>query len=275
MRFILFVFLISFVSLNSFGQVFTNASFESWGSPTVCETNTPPDGWSDYSNVGLAPDEANFPLCATTIPSSAFAGDVYARCLSGNPTTGEGMFQIVHNFTIGNPYMITYHFCGSNRWGGSGDCVWHLFIDDVDVNQSMVFSSSDTIWHLNTFSFRATQLSHKIGVRAYTPTFNGGGSAAIDLFMIEASSTLAVGDLDESEITVGPNPFDNNLILIHSDQLNAPRILLLNLTGQIVIDAVVSDSRKISTGFLPPAVYVYQIRSDNKIIKQGKIVKII
>src|SRR5438045_3976335 len=101
------LFFLSTLTLNySKGQAFVNQSLESWGDPTICETNTPPNGWSNYSNVGLGPDEANFPLCPTTIPPNASAGIIYARCLAGTPVQGEGMYQNVSGFLPGNPYTI-------------------------------------------------------------------------------------------------------------------------------------------------------------------------
>lgn len=274
MKFLYCTMLLLLVALTGSGQYFTNSSFEVWGSSTTCEINTPPDGWMNYSNVGVGPDEANFPLCPTTIPSSAASGSIYARCLSGNPNTGEGMYQIVHNFRIGNPYTISYRFCGSNRWGGSGDCVWHLFIDDIDVNQSIVFSSSDTIWHTNAYSFIATQLSHKIGVRAYTPTFNGGGSAAIDLFTLEGSSTTDIeSSLNASAFFVGPNPFENNLNIRKISNLEEAEFILFDVTGQMVLKELISNEMTINTSMLSPAVYFYQLRSNSKMIQQGRIIK--
>src|SRR5262245_44903496 len=106
-------------------QSFVSASLEAWASVGICETNTSPDGWTNYSNVGLGPDEGTLTLCPSTIPPAAAAGNTYARCLAGNPTTGEGMFQLVSGFIPGSSYFISYQFCGSNLWGGSGDCVWH------------------------------------------------------------------------------------------------------------------------------------------------------
>ena len=127
------------------------------------------------------------------------------------------MFQNVSGFAIGMNYKITYNFCGSNRFGGNGDCIWHLFIDNVDVNQSAVFSSADTVWQINQYAFNATASTHKIGFRAYTPTFNGGGSAAIDLFNISALEPTGIeNNFIESDISVFPNPFENTLTITNS-----------------------------------------------------------
>ena len=257
----------------SLGQSFVNGSLENWASPTICETNTPPDNWSNYSNVGLGPDEANFPLCPTTIPSSAANGSIYARCLSGNPHTGEGMFQIVSGFIPGFSYAITYFFCGSNRFGGTGDSVWHLFIDDIDVNQSVVFSSLDTVWHANIYQFTATSTSHKIGVRAYTPTYNGGGSAAIDHFLIENSGPNGIATESSTPFSIGPNPFSTALTLNDDGRYSSAQFILLDMTGQIILNESLSEKRKINTETLEPNVYYYLIRSDEKVIQRGRLIK--
>lgn len=268
------IILLSLAFLSGDGQSFINGSLENWASPTVCETNTPPDGWSDYSNVGIGPDEANFTLCPTTIPPNAAQGMVYARCLSGNPMTGEGMYQILSGFIMGTPYIISYQFCGSNRWGGSGDCVWHLFIDDIDVNQSIVFSSSDTVWHTNSYTFLATHPAYKIGVRAYTPTFNGGGSAAIDLFMIEATSLSSLDNYKlAAQISIGPNPFTNTLNLYNTALVQDARFILMDITGQVVLNETITDNMNLNTEQLSPALYYYQIESKGKLIQRGKVVK--
>ncbi len=267
--------IIYLISINqNYGQSFINSSLEFWSSPTVCETNTPPDGWSNYSNVGLGPDEANFPLCPTTIPPTAADGNVYARCLAGNPNTGEGMYQNILSLTVGMTYTISYNFCGSNRWGGSGDCVWHLFIDDVDVNQSAIFSSADTVWHTNQYSFIATASIHKIGVRAYTPTYNGGGSAAIDLFNIWQSEPTGIqNNFLASEISVFPNPFVNNLNIKSNNNQTSMTFILTDVLGQQIIRQEFTDFASLNTEILSQGIYFYEIINENIIFKKGKLLK--
>lgn len=256
------------------GQSFTNFSLELWSSATVCETNTPPDGWTDYSNVGIGPDEGNLSLCPSTIPPTASNGNIYARCLAGNPNTGEGMFQYLTGLTIGLSYTISYDYCGSNRWGGSGDCVWHLFLDDVDVNQSAIFSSADTVWHTNNYSFVATSTTHKVGVRAYTPTYNGGGSAAIDRFIIEHSKSTDITDeLLAAEVSVYPNPFNDNLTINTPNNQSSKTFTITDILGKVLFHHEFVDLTTVTTDLLPSGIYLYEVRNDNVIFKQGKLVK--
>ena len=257
-----------------YGQSFTNPSLESWSSPTVCETNTPPDGWTDYSNVGIGPDEGNLSLCPSTIPPVAANGNIYARCLAGNPNTGEGMFQFISNLVIGKTYTVSYQFCGSNRWGGSGDSVWHLFLDDVDVNQSAVFSSADTVWHTNYFTFIATATMHKIGVRAYTPTYNGGGSAAIDLFSIEQSKPTGIqNSILETDLSVYPNPFMNVVSVNNNSNLEYLTFSLVDIIGQTIFHQSFSNFASFNTEMLPQGIYFYEIKNKNEVVRIGKLIK--
>jgi hypothetical protein len=273
MKKILPIIVFSIILAQGYGQSFVNSSLEFWSSATVCETNTPPDGWTDYSNVGIGPDEGNLTLCPSTIPPTAANGNIYARCLAGNPNTCEGMYQFINGLTIGTTYTISYEYCGSNRWGGSGDCVWHLFIDDIDVNQSAIFSSADTVWHTNHYTFIASAVSHKIGVRAYTPTYNGGGSAAIDLFGFEQSKPTGVqSDLLAGEISVYPNPFTNSLTIKSNGSL-AMTFTLTDLVGQLVFRKEFVNQTTIDTEALPQGIYLYEIRNENLVIKKSKLIK--
>jgi hypothetical protein len=257
-----------------FSQSFINSSLEMWAVPSVCETNTPPDGWTDYSNVGIGPDEGTLTICPSTIPPNAADGNTYARCLAGNPSTGEGMYQDVPGFIIGNSYTISYDFCGSNLWGGSGDCIWHLFLDDVDVNQSAVFSSGNPVWQMNYYTFTATMTTHKFGFRAYTPTFNGGGSAGIDNFIIETSKPTGTTDyFAQSGAVVYPNPCSDLLSVNTKYTYGSCVFSLFDLAGRKIMQQEFSGACKVNTWTLNTGIYFYELLNDNRIVKRGSITK--
>ena len=257
-------------------QSFVNPSVEAWALPGICETNTPPDGWTDYSNVGIGPDEGNLTICPSTIPPNAANGNTYARCLAGNPNTGEGMYQNVSGFTPGASYMVSYRFCGSNLWGGSGDCVWHLFIDDVDVNQSAVFSSGSPVWQTNNYTFTATMITHKIGVRAYTPSFNGGGSAAIDDFTISESEPTGILNDVAADVFVFPNPAQKEIVVKSSEFKDRIEIEIYNLVGEkIFIQPKTSNfkSQTVDISQLPSGIYFAEIFFNNGSTKRVKFIR--
>lgn len=207
------------ILLNNFigvAQTVVNGSFEQWGVVNVCEVNTPMDFWMDYSNGGIGADEANFIYCPTTIPPNASDSNVYARCFTATDTTGEGMYQIISGFTVGNVYPISFDYAGSNLYGGTSDCQWHLFIDDVDVNQTPVFHSTDAFWTPHVYSFTATNTTHKIGVRLYLPPgVPSSGSGAIDHFYIPPDSSAIA--LPVSNFIASDSAFCANNCISFSD----------------------------------------------------------
>jgi hypothetical protein len=273
------IFIAAMMTDYCFSQNFVNPSVEAWSSSSVCETNLPPDGWSNYSNVGLGPDEGNLTLCPSTIPPQAADGNIYARCLAGNPNTGEGLYQNVSGFTIGGTYSVIYSFSGSNRWGGSGDCVWHLFIDDVDVNQSVIFSSADTVWQTNSFIFIASALTHKIGFRAYTPTYNGGGSAGIDRFIIiRTEVTDVVEDNSSHTISIYPNPaHDAFSVSIDGSTLGGSlvngHLSICDIMGREVFIATLNSGLQTLNANLSAGVYFVRITARRKVTTQKLVIE--
>lgn len=252
-------------------QGFTNPSVENWGVSTTCDINTAPDTWSDYSDGGIGFDEANFSLCATTIPSYASNGNVYARASAQTPTSGEGMFQIVTGLAIGTVYQISFDYAGSNLYGGTNDMKWHLFIDDNDVNQTPVFHSYDSSWTTHSFSFTATAASHKIGFRAYTISTSGAGSAAIDNFTFSISNTV-VGPSNMLVLELFPNPFQNELKVVVDSDFPC-EISLFDISSRKLMELEFVKSATLNTEELPAGVYFFEIRCGyeigfRKLVKQ-------
>lgn len=250
-------------------QTFINPSFEFWGQGGICDTNTPPNGWSSYNTYGFDADEANIQICPHTIPGSAADGNIYARCATGTPG-GEGIFQIVSGFSVGTSYPISFDYAGSSLYAGSGDIQWHLFIDDVQVDQTPVFNSADSFWTTHTYNFIPTMTSHKIGVRLALVT-GISGSGGIDNFR-STSSAIAESYLYDFTGLVFPNPFSNQLIVSHSDNGQAT-LSLYNFLGQQFLQQALVNSTTINTEQLSNGIYFYELRNNKGVIKTGKVVK--
>jgi gliding motility-associated-like protein len=165
-------------------QSFQNGSLESWGPTTTCGVNTVPDGWLSFSNGGQNLDECDFSICASTIPAQASEGNSYGRAYAATLTTGEGIAQQVDGFIVGNEYEVSFDFAGSNLLPGSDNCRWHIFLDNVEVDATIVFSAAEAQWSTHTFTFIANSTSHVLGFRAFNATQGSGGSAGIDNFVI-------------------------------------------------------------------------------------------
>jgi gliding motility-associated-like protein len=143
-----------------------------------------PDGWLSFSNGGQNLDECDFSICASTIPAQASEGNSYGRAYAATLTTGEGLAQEVQGFIVGDEYEVSFDFAGSNLLPGSDNCRWHLFLDNVEVDATIVFSAAEAQWTTHTFTFIANSTSHVLGFRAFNATQGSGGSAGIDNFVI-------------------------------------------------------------------------------------------
>lgn len=78
------------------------------------------------------------------------------------------------------------------------------------------------------------------------------------------------------KLAVGPNPFKDVLIVKIPDNLSGsqPIFRLLDLLGQEVFSTpLTAIENKISTGSLPPGMYVWQVEWRGKVLPVGKVVK--
>lgn len=251
-------------------QNFLNGSLENWASATTCENNIPPDNWTDYSTGGLGPDEVNFSVCPTTFPSSASSGIVYSRMYSGSDSTGEGMFQNISGFVIGNTYQITFDFAGCSYLGGTGQIQFHLFIDDIDVNQTVVFNSNTPTWTTNTFNFIASQSLHKIGVQLFR--LSGSASGAIDNFNL-SNITGIENFLPQSQIQCFPNPF-NEMLSVKINGNSTCVFSVFDTNGKIIYTNSLTRTTIIKTEEFVSGIYFYLLSDEHGNIQRGKLVKL-
>lgn len=186
-------------------QSFLNPSLENWGDPTLCNVNSAPDGWDNFSNEGQSFDEANFALCPTTVPSAAADGNTYGRAYVEDVNSGEGIAQTVNGFTPGNAYEVSFDYAGSNLFPGSNDVLWQIHLDGQLADATAAVSSSEATWQQHTFTFTATSPVHTLGFRAVTANNLSSGSAGIDNFSIsvlpiDAEDPVSNFDQSSSEI---------------------------------------------------------------------------
>ena len=251
------------------GQIFSNPSLESWDFPGTCSVNIPPDSWSGYTTAGTDPDEGNMTICPSTIPTIASNGNVYARCYA-NSVGGEGMFQIVSGFVAGNVYQISFDYSGSNLYGGAASIQWHLFIDDIETDQTPVFQSSDSVWTSYSSYFTATMVAHKIGVRLIAIS-GGTGSGGIDNLSLTNATGIGEHNTD-SGFLVFPNPFHDNLsIEINNNEDH--EIIFYDITSRILLQQKFTNFVLLNTEQFGKGIYIYEVWSNKNVCKKGKIVK--
>jgi hypothetical protein len=261
------------LTAEAFSQTFINPSLEDWGDTALCEINIPPDNWFNFSNAGAGPDEANYPLCPSSIPGRASQGHVYARFMAGNPVSGEGMHQVVLGFAVGRIYHLSFDYAGSNRWGGSDSCHFMLFLNGVSMDSTPVFSSRDTAWRRFDYYFAAPTTAIDFGVRALVPHYGGvGGSAAIDNFSFQES----VAAVKESELLPGisiyPNPVKDRLFLQAPAGLRF-QLDMVDISGRSLIRQEVWSAHSVDLSELIPGYYTVILSLEDGSRKSIRIIR--
>jgi hypothetical protein len=248
-------------------QTLLNPSFEDWANPTICETNLAPDNWLNFSNAGLAPDEGNYPLCPSTIPGHAAHGNVYARFMSGTPIAGEGMRQIVSGFSPGKQYMLTFDFAGSNLWGGNDELRFKIYLNNVLVDSTIIFSSLDTLWQKHVLVFNAPTSTIDIGFRGHTPAWpSSGGSAAMDNVTLQPFTTMGLGaSFVQDVFRVYPNPCSSYLN-VDVGNIENTQLSLFDMTGKLIFDVERIEIGVLDVTRLSAGCYMLQIIRDGQLL---------
>jgi hypothetical protein len=93
-----------------------------------------------------------------------------------------------------------------------------------------------------------------------------------DISLIRFLNTKTTNHLNEDNIKVFPNPIVDRLnITIANNELS--EITLFDLSSRIHFQETFSNSISINTDILEKGMYIYKVRSKNRIIKTGKIIK--
>lgn len=273
--FTIFIALCTFHSMN--GQSFINGSFETWGSSTICNVNSTPNDWLDYSVACAEVDEANFTLCPTTIPPSASAGNIYARACAGPDWQGgEGVYQNISGFSIGQLYTISFDYAGSNLYGGSDSVCWKVYIDDSLINQTPYFSSSKNTWTTFSHSFIPTLSVHKIGVRAYfiNPSVTGDGSAGLDNFILtkHGEETGLENNPERGTVQIYPIVMENYVTLKNKEGEECD-VMVYDINSSLRITQRFKGETSLNVEGLTPGVYFFIVKSKNNLISRQTLLK--
>ncbi len=255
-------------------QSFVNGSLEAWGVAQTCEINTAPDGWLGFSNGCSEVDEAQFPLCPSTIPPNASNGNIYARACCGI-NQGEGISQTVSNMIPGLTYTISFDYAGSNLYGGGDSANWNVFIDTVNSFHTPTFSSAKSTWSTYSFNFVATDTSHTFGFRAYSqPPMFTGASAGIDNIQMTmpGGETGVSTQTYKNEIQVYPTLMDKNL-MVKMKSNDAMDLILYDLNSKQWKKEKISGSTFLNVETLPSGVYVCVMRINGNVVFKQTVMK--
>ena len=270
---ILFIALINNVK----AQNFINGSFETWGAANNCEINVSPDGWINYSTGCSELDEANFPLCPSTIPASASNGNIYARACAGPDWQGgEGVYQNISGLSVGQVYTFTFDYAGSNLYGGTDSVRWKVFIDDVQIDQTPFFSSAKNTWSTHLVSFVATQTTQKIGVRAYfiNPSITGSGSAGLDNLILTGSGeeTGLNASIENNNIEVYPTVMDHSLWIKTKNQEDL-EVLVYDINANMKVGEKCKGDITLNVEGLLPGTYFCLVKQNGMLVFRQILIK--
>lgn len=76
------------------------------------------------------------------------------------------------------------------------------------------------------------------------------------------------------ELIIAPNPFNSQFAILYNGLNESTEFVLFNTLGQEILRKKLLEPRNvIETDELPPGLYIYSLISQNKQVKQGKLVK--
>jgi hypothetical protein len=75
-----------------------------------------------------------------------------------------------------------------------------------------------------------------------------------------------------SQYSVFPNPFSNEITVNTTDKKSC-EIIIYDITSRKVIQKKLSNSTMINTSELGKGVYIFEVRSNNTVLRKGKIIK--
>jgi hypothetical protein len=265
-------------------------------------------GWSSYK---MSPDYCN--ACATgtySVPSNYWG---YQNARTGNAYTGLATFasnipngreyigvQLNQTLIIGQRYYGSFYISKveTHRWSTSTNKIgMHLSTvpysmanpEPVD-NYAQFYTDSiitDTLnWVRISGSFIADSAYNYLSIGNFfvdslttyilddTINSTNGYYRIDDVYLSDTSdSTEGITDIyEEHIIKVIPNPFTNTLTF-ECDNENPSEIILYDIVGRKLIGQMFIATTTFNTAHLSKGIYLYEVRNQRRVIKNGKVVK--
>ncbi|MBP6659765.1 MAG: T9SS type A sorting domain-containing protein [Chitinophagales bacterium] len=128
-----------------------------------------------------------------------------------------------------------------------------------NVDGTKIYNKADIYFDYNA-PIKTNQTYHKIGR---------------DFIEIKLLNEIKNTKYNVKEVKIFPNPFrDKTQIIVESDALKNPVLLLLNVEGQILktIPSTYQNTFDLYRGDLTNGLYIFKILEDNQIISTGKLI---
>ena len=268
-KFFLFVFVAFTVSKISSAQTILNPGFESWFGGG-CPVNVAPDDWTNFSEpVGLGPDQAG-----CNGPVVSFQDTSHMNLVWSNTGIREGCKQAVSGLTAGVIYHVNFYAIqDQGLWADTGSVILNFY-----QNSTIVFSTPELFfggaWTLFTATFTALSTTDTIGFQVAPGTTSTSGSVGVDA--VSFSSTENAQDLlDETEVKIYPNPFENQ-VAVSVQNKNEKSISIQNVLGETVYsvnEINFSIPLSIEMNEIPSGIYFLTLNGEGGVVTK-KIVKL-
>jgi OmpA-OmpF porin, OOP family len=273
----------NYITCPGFGQ-FSSTYINNWSKPSI--------GSTDYYNTnctGIQP--------VNQVPHS---GNAYFGIIAFN-YSGEyreyATGQLSAPLIAGVPYIVTFYASLNDGYiqavnelgaylsvtppGPFGNAL-HIAVTPQVENTSGVLGS-DTSWMFVSGSFIASGGEQYITIGNFhddaSTTVTQVGSVGsygayyfIDDVSVKSQEPNGIGELNNSPAYIYPNPVANTLN-IEVKKSARVQITLYDVLMRRVMEETFSRKISLETAMLEQGAYVYILKQDNKIIKQGRIIK--
>lgn len=254
-RFIVFLLFVG-TSLWGFSQTIVNGSFEEWSDS--CAWDSPPIGWTSFSNNTNGPDQRGIYCDGNITP---FDGDHYMGLFgcAGFGITMEGAEQQVTGLTVGDSYTVSFYAIACDYTSYTVDLKVWAYIDSVPVFESYYLIKNEP-WKHYQFSFVAEDTTAEL---AFLTSDWGYHCAVASVGIDQVTIHEGVGISEESNLNfdIYPNPVSERLFIGNIEELNK-HIQIIDVSGNVVVETFVQNEG-IDVSLLESGLYFLRLKERN------------
>ena len=200
-------------------------------------------------------------------------------CQKGYPILGGQMgwvfyYKYFTNFTAHSPNPAQYAraYITLSKWDST-------LQDQVEIGHGELFFGelqSEFVYVEVPVEYYSDDTPDLLEISFYNPCdpSNQGASLSVDYVGLVGGLTPTAENNFENDIKIFPNPTSNYLNITLPPELRKTKFRVFDLTGRMVLLENISGNvtEKIELKGFENGMYSYQIISENKSIKQGKII---
>ncbi len=248
-------------------------NFDTWivNNTYVCASTTPNQGGGNYLHIY---DDLGGDYCAHSgFYGSGSGGLVYATMTTGINTMGSTLDSIQFDWLCQGqtgPILASY---GSVDYSIDGGISW------VNITMPMAQYNGHSAWtHTDITSTQLPAMLNHLDFRlrfGFTNSGYGTNPAfAIDNLKITGnSSSVGISSISSNEdLMIYPNPFSDQLT-INMNNNSSSELTIYDVTSRKLIQQYFVNSLVINTDELAKGLYLYEVKTNSRIVRKGKLTK--